>query len=508
MSTTRIRRQQWEVWGEWPGIPWFHSCFNAGLALELKKRCGLQLLKFASDYKDGVLKIYLPVGEWGILGKKYFDVILSRPRIFEQHLLAVERAADQLYSLNKQLSTLRPRVLSDQKLIQWYVRFHKAQHELWSAGMVPNLLELNQTLLSDHIRARIEKEKGGKLNQAQWQDLITPIKLSYAQQEELDLLHIVEAIGRQRDLKRRLISSRTVVSAEDVMQTSPALWRKLLAHHKRYCWVQYGWLGPATSHATYVDQVVRLVRMGDTHVRLREFQADDRRRTATKKKFRDQNPRDVNVLLPLLSRLLFNKTYRVDALYQGYYAIEPILLEMARRLHISKNQIYMIYGADMPFIWRTRKADISKINNAISYSAYILERGQLRFYLGAYAERKMQPIISGLIRIKITNTLEGTCGFPGKVKGIVKIVTGPKDMINFKENMVLVSHATDPSMIPVMKKAIGFVTNMGGLTCHAAIVARELKKPCVIGTKFATKILKDGDRVEVDAIRGIVRKLP
>ena len=48
------------------------------------------------------------------------------------------------------------------------------------------------------------------------------------------------------------------------------------------------------------------------------------------------------------------------------------------------------------------------------------------------------------------------------------------------------------------------VTNEGGLTCHAAIIARELKKPCVIGTKIATKVLKDGDLVEVDANKGIV----
>ena len=56
-----------------------------------------------------------------------------------------------------------------------------------------------------------------------------------------------------------------------------------------------------------------------------------------------------------------------------------------------------------------------------------------------------------------------------------------------------------------MKKAGAFVTNEGGITCHAAIVAREMKKPCIIGTKIATKVLKDGDLVEVDAENGVVR---
>jgi len=58
-----------------------------------------------------------------------------------------------------------------------------------------------------------------------------------------------------------------------------------------------------------------------------------------------------------------------------------------------------------------------------------------------------------------------------------------------------------------MQRAAAFVTDEGGITCHAAIVAREMKKPCVIGTKIATKIFKDGDIVEVDADKGIVRKI-
>ena len=58
-----------------------------------------------------------------------------------------------------------------------------------------------------------------------------------------------------------------------------------------------------------------------------------------------------------------------------------------------------------------------------------------------------------------------------------------------------------------MKKAAAIVTDEGGLTAHAAIVARELSIPCIVGTKFATRAFKDGDMVEVDADRGIVSKI-
>ncbi len=56
-----------------------------------------------------------------------------------------------------------------------------------------------------------------------------------------------------------------------------------------------------------------------------------------------------------------------------------------------------------------------------------------------------------------------------------------------------------------MQKCSAIVTDFGGLTSHAAIIARELKKPCVVGTKFATKVLNDGDEVEVDANQGVVK---
>ena len=70
---------------------------------------------------------------------------------------------------------------------------------------------------------------------------------------------------------------------------------------------------------------------------------------------------------------------------------------------------------------------------------------------------------------------------------------------------ILVSPMTRPDFVPAMKKAVAFITDEGGITCHAAIVAREMKKPCIIGTKIATQLLKDGMEVEVDANKGIVK---
>ena len=101
--------------------------------------------------------------------------------------------------------------------------------------------------------------------------------------------------------------------------------------------------------------------------------------------------------------------------------------------------------------------------------------------------------------------IQGTVAFSGKAKGIVRIVNAPADMGKMQQGDILVAHTTNPNLMPAIRKASAIVTDEGGLTCHAAIVSREFKIPCVVGTSIAVEVLKGGDRVEVDAVKGIVR---
>ena len=93
------------------------------------------------------------------------------------------------------------------------------------------------------------------------------------------------------------------------------------------------------------------------------------------------------------------------------------------------------------------------------------------------------------------------------MQGKAKIILSPKDFSKMQKNDVLVCPMTAPDYIVAMRKTVAIVTDEGGMTCHAAIVARELGIPCIVATKIATKLLKDNDLVEVDTELGIVRKL-
>ncbi len=100
--------------------------------------------------------------------------------------------------------------------------------------------------------------------------------------------------------------------------------------------------------------------------------------------------------------------------------------------------------------------------------------------------------------------IKGKVAYPGFIKGYVRRLMGHDQINLLQEGEILVSPMTIPDFLPAMKKAAAFVTDEGGMLCHAAIVARELKKPCIVGTKFATQVLKNGDLVEVDANKGVI----
>lgn len=100
--------------------------------------------------------------------------------------------------------------------------------------------------------------------------------------------------------------------------------------------------------------------------------------------------------------------------------------------------------------------------------------------------------------------LRGLGASPGIASGKVKVIHDLSELDKIEKGDVLVTEMTSPDYVPAMEKSAAIVTDRGGMTCHAAIVSRELGIPCIVGTGNATKILKDNMLVTVDATRGIV----
>ena len=97
-----------------------------------------------------------------------------------------------------------------------------------------------------------------------------------------------------------------------------------------------------------------------------------------------------------------------------------------------------------------------------------------------------------------SNIIKGEVAFHGQVVGTVRVVYNEDDFVKVEKGDIIVSPMTIPSFMPILKKASAIITDDGGTVCHAALIARELKLPCLVGTGNATSKLKDGDTVELN----------
>jgi len=103
--------------------------------------------------------------------------------------------------------------------------------------------------------------------------------------------------------------------------------------------------------------------------------------------------------------------------------------------------------------------------------------------------------------------IKGITSAPGKATGIVRIVKAVSDLNKVKAGDIMVVDMSRQDFVPAAKRAAAVVTDEGGIITHVATLAREFSIPCIVGTKIATQVLKDGDKVEVDANKGIVRRV-
>ncbi len=101
--------------------------------------------------------------------------------------------------------------------------------------------------------------------------------------------------------------------------------------------------------------------------------------------------------------------------------------------------------------------------------------------------------------------LRGLGAAPGAAGGRARMVTSVHDADSLADGDVLVAHMTAPDWVPLMRRAAAIVTDAGGMTCHAAIVSREMGIPCAVATGKATVTLREGETVTVDATHGLVR---
>lgn len=195
------------------------------------------------------------------------------------------------------------------------------------------------------------------------------------------------------------------------------------------------------------------------------------------------------------------RTYRLDIYTTAGYNMRSVFGLLAEELGISPEYfVFLTYQEIIEFSERNEKAPPEEMQKRKNLPWQLkFDHGKMEF---KYSDFDILSAEKGEKK-----QFNGQTAYPGQATGKVKIVRGVLEFHKMQKGDILVTSMTTPDFVPLMQKAAAIITDEGGITCHAAIVSRELKVPCIVGTKEATKILKDGDLVEVDAEKGTVRKL-
>jgi len=193
---------------------------------------------------------------------------------------------------------------------------------------------------------------------------------------------------------------------------------------------------------------------------------------------------------------------RRDCLIESGYNLKRFFDKLKKELPLSN--ITLAYYWEIRDLLEGKKLDLNSIEKRKETYSFIVIGNYFYEYDPKTASEIKKKIESSL---DLTGEIKGQTACMGKITGKVRVLHSAKEINKVKKGDILVTSMTTPDYVPAMEKAAAFVTDEGGLSCHAAIVAREMKKPCVIGTKIATKVLKDDDLVEVDANKGTVKKI-
>lgn len=195
---------------------------------------------------------------------------------------------------------------------------------------------------------------------------------------------------------------------------------------------------------------------------------------------------------------IYYRTHRTDNFNKIFFSWHQALEKFAKHKGLTyENLIHCSY----PEIINNEIPSVKILEEREKDFVALLSHGKIEIISG----KRVAAFKKLCLERNISDIISGRAAFSGIAAGKARVVLNKKDLENFKPGEVLVASMTTPSMVMAMKKAAAFVTNEGGITCHAAILAREMKKPCIIGTKNATKLLKNGDLVEVDADKGVVK---
>lgn len=423
-------------------------------------------------------------------------------KIHDELLKHVKNDKNYLRYLSKSDERLCKEVMGEYRILgkqNWakasedelFAGWHKANDLYAHLLSVSHIIEGFSLTTEDRVRTLISENFPN--NSEALLLLTTPKTHSFMSAEHYEVCLIA------RSVKRAKLSNCTV----EKILADKTINKKISLHQKKYYWKLNGYTSAKfLDNKHFAKEICELfAKKVDFEKFIRDFENLPNRLLEKSKLLKKVKNQELLNLLKISDALFIIHDRRKEYMTQSITYLELVLSEISKRFKIPLTDLHYIRPSELgslPKIW-------PELKKRREHSVFILyPAGEVPVLSGLKAKKYFEKIEKNK-KLDVVSEIKGNSASPGKVRGIVKVCRGEKELNKMKEGDILVACMTQPEFLPALKKAKAVITDEGGLTCHAAIVARELGIPCVIGTKIATKVLKDGDVVEVDANKGIIK---
>lgn len=256
----------------------------------------------------------------------------------------------------------------------------------------------------------------------------------------------------------------------------------------------------------HFSQQLQLLDEGDERAALKKKlrQADKERHEADELLAHTHLPALLKSKIRFIREFMYLRTEIIDYMSLVFAAYQEDFMHIASQAELSVEEtLHMTYNELQVFLSQGT-IDTTTIKERTKGYAYLASPVADILVTGDEAKQLTEVLIAQPTTV---DHIKGQTAYPGKVQGKVRVIMPGEDISALQEGEILITAMTNPAFVPAMKKAAGIITNEGGVLCHAAIVSREFRKPCVIGTTIATDVFKTGDEILLDADQGLVKRL-
>jgi len=412
----------------------------------------------------------------------------------------ITRAARLAISQTDRLKSKDFSKSSAEELQKHFSEFQKCIRPSIVLGFILQPVEkLFKEILEKELYAFLQNKTETEKNQI-IAKLTVPVREALMTKENKDLLRLATKISKIK--KFAIIWQKNNASKiEELLKIKyPEIYSAFKKHAEEYSWMSnFNWHDSPTALKTYSGNLKKIIKSGTANKEIEKIQKQ-------KKQIETEYQE-------LLDQIYSERNLKIKKITDKIREFVNLKMENWEPVAIAGNNCLGLFQAiadkinvPMRIFWLMTPEEINAVLSEKSVKKIKIRRGFVaagkKIYILNPAEVEE---LKKFLKPRSAKIIKGLVVYPGRACGeVIKIMT-VKEISKMKKRAVLACPMTNPDYMPAIRMAAAIVTDQGGLLCHAAIVSREFKIPCIVGTRFATHVLSDGDVVEVDAEKGIVR---